>query len=278
MDIENQQIDQAEVDENNQELEGQLDETFGDESEGQVNESQTDEGADCAEGAEGEDGSDDSSSTFYTQEQVESAIKTRVSTFNKKIERMKPYESAVKKISDLTGMDVTTLISRLESMSITDQAKVLGVTPEELQHRKLSQQSESAAKAEADRLRRELEEQKLTSDPAYRDYPLFKEEINDLLEDNPRLTVKQAYMLVKGDSGIKAVKRDAEQRAVARMTKSSNQSVVKPGSSKSNSAPKISPVVVQAAKKVGMDPAEYAAYSNITSMDDYEKLMSRKKK
>ena len=49
-----------------------------------------------------------------------------------------------------------------------------------------------------------------------------------MMDDNPKLTMKQAYQLVKGDLATTAVKRDAEQRAVARMTKSSNQKVIKP--------------------------------------------------
>lgn len=213
----------------------------------------------------------------YTQEQVESAVKTRVSTFNKKIERMKPYETAVKKISDLTGMDVNTLISRLEAMSLSDQAKVLGITPAQLTQQRQMKQAQREAEQQTNQLKRELEEQKLLSDQSFRDYPLFKEEIQELIEDNPKLTLKQAYMLAKGDSGIKAAARDGEQRAVAKMAKSLKQSVVKPGAVHTNSGPKIDQATITAAKTVGMDPAEYAAYANIDSLEAYEAMRARKK-
>lgn len=215
--------------------------------------------------------------SFYTQGQVEAAVKARVKTFNKKIEKMKPYESAVKKISELTGMDVNTLIGRLEGLSVADQAKVLGITPEQFQAQKSVQQLQRTREEENTKLQRELEEQKLMVNPAYRDMPLFREEVLELMDDNPKLSMKQAYTLVKGESGLEAVKRDAEQRAVAKMTKSSNQRVVKPGSAPVSKAPKLDSVTLQAAQKVGMDPAEYAAFSNISSLDEYEAMVARKK-
>lgn len=215
--------------------------------------------------------------TFYTRDQVEAAVKTRVGTFNRKIEKMKPYESAVKKISELTGMDVNTLISRLEGLSVADQARVLGVTPEQLQVQKANQQFQKAQSEQNLKLQRELEEQKLLVNSQYHDLPLFREEIAELMDENPKLSMKQAYTLVKGDSELEAVKRDAEQRAVAKMTKSSNQRVIAPGNPPTNRATKLDSATVQAAQKVGMDPAEYAAYSNIYTLDDFERMKSSKK-
>jgi hypothetical protein len=214
---------------------------------------------------------------FYTQDQVEAAIKTRVSTFNRKLDKMKPYETAVKKICELTGLDVNTLIGRLEGMSDFEQAKILGITPQQLAQQKQLKQTQKSVTEQAQKLQRELDEQKLMADPKYKDYPLFKEEIYEIMDDNPKLTIKQAYILAKGDLGTKAAVRDAEQRAIAKMTKSSNQKVVKPGSTGGKSAPKLDKATISAAKRVGMDPAEYAAYANMTSLEDYERMKSKKK-
>jgi hypothetical protein len=216
--------------------------------------------------------------SFYTQEQVESAIKTRVSTFNKKIEKLKPYETAVKKISELTGLDVNNLIARLESLSDAEQAKILGITPQQLAQQKQLKQSQKAVNEQAQQLQRELDEQKLLADPKYKDYPLFKEEIQDLLDENPKLTLKQAYILVKGDLGTKAAVRDAEQRTIAKMTKASNQKIVKPGQSGGKTTPKLDKATISAAKMVGMDPLEYAAYANMSTLEDYERMNSKKSK
>ena len=214
---------------------------------------------------------------FYTQDQVEAAIKTRVGTFNKKLDKMKPYETAVKKICDLTGLDINTLIGRLDGMSDVEQAKILGITPQQLSHQKQLKQTQKSVNEQAQKLQRELDEQKLIADPKFKDYPLFKEEIYEIMDDNPKLTIKQAYILAKGDLGTKAAVRDAEQRAVAKMTKSSNQKVIKPGSTGGKSAPKLDKATISAAKRVGMDPAEYAAYANMSSLEDYERMKSKKK-
>ena len=214
---------------------------------------------------------------FYTQEQVEAAIKTRVGTFNRKIDKMKPYETAVKKICELTGLDINTLIGRLDGMSDFEQAKILGITPQQLAQQKQLKQTQKSVNEQAQKLQRELDEQKLLADPKYKDYPLFKEEVYEIMDDNPKLTVKQAYILAKGDLGTKAAVRDAEQRAVAKMTKSSNQRVIKPGGTGGKSAPKLDKATISAAKRVGMDPAEYAAYANMSSLEDYERMKSKKK-
>lgn len=215
--------------------------------------------------------------TLYTQEQVENAIKTRVSTFNRKLEKMKPYETAVKKISEITGLSVDALIARLQSMSDVEQAKILGVSPQQLALRRQIDESTKAANEQTIKLQRELEEQKMLSDPKYKDYPLYKEEVLELMDENPKLSMKQAYILAKGEKGTQAAVRDAEQRAVAKMTKSSNQRIVKPGVTPGKTAPKIDAATIAAAKRVGMDPAEYAAFANISTLDEFEKLKASKK-
>lgn len=215
--------------------------------------------------------------TLYTQEQVENAIKTRVSTFNRKLEKMKPYETAVKKISEITGLSVDALIARLQGMSDVEQAKILGVSPQQLALRRQMTESAKAANEQTIKLQRELEEQKMLSDPKYKDYPLYKEEVLELMDENPKLSMKQAYILAKGEKGTQAAVRDAEQRAVAKMTKSSNQRMVKPGITPGKTAPKIDAATIAAAKRVGMDPAEYAAFANISTLDEFEKLKASKK-
>lgn len=215
--------------------------------------------------------------TVYSQEQVEGIVKRRVSTFNRKLDKMKPYETAVQKMSEITGLDIDTLISRLEGMSITEQAKILGMTPQQLSATRKVAEGQKIANAQTLKLQRELDEQKLISNPKYKDLPLYREEILEIMDDNPKLTMKQAYTLAKGDKATQAAVRDAEQRAVAKMTKSSNQKVVKPGSGTTKKSPKLDPTTIAAAKRVGMDPAEYAAYSNISSLDDYEKFQKSKK-
>ena len=214
---------------------------------------------------------------YFTQDQVEAAIKARVSTFNKKLEKVKPYEQAIRKMSDITGLSVNELINRLENMSDAEQAKILGITPQQYAQRKQLTSLSKEADAKAKKLERELEEQKLIKDPKYKDYKLYKDAIEIILEENPNLSLKNAYILAKGEAATKAAVRDAEQRAIAKMTKSSNQKIIKPGSTGASSSPKLSGTIVAAAKRVGMDPQEYQAFSNITNLEEFERFQSSRK-
>jgi hypothetical protein len=214
----------------------------------------------------------------YTQDEVEAIVKKRVATFNKKIDKSKSYQQALEKMSQITGLDIPNLLSRLETLSDAEQAKILGLTPDQAtQRRKQAEQARESSNT-TQKLQRDLEEKTLLLDPQFKDMPLFRDEIYDLLDDNPKLTLKQAYTLVKGDVGVQAKVRDAEQRAVAKMTKSSNQQVVKPGSVVKSTGPKLDAITVSAAQKVGMDPAEYAAFSNMSTLEDFENYRKSQKK
>lgn len=211
----------------------------------------------------------------YTKEQVESAVKMRVGTINKKVEKLKPFETAVKRMSEITGLTPEALIARLESLSDVEQAKILNVSPQELQRRRQADQVARTLREQTETAQRNLEKQTLMADPKYKDFDLYEEEIKDILSDNPKLTMKQAYVLAKGETPFV---RDAEQRAVAKMTKSSNQRVVKPGAvSGGTPTPKIDQTTIAAARRVGMDPAEYVAYGNISDYDSYQRYMASKK-
>lgn len=224
---------------------------------------------------EGEEQETEPEASFYTKEQVEAAVKMRVGTINKKVEKLKSYESAVKRMSDITGLSPEALLTRLEGMSDVEQAKILNVSPQELARRRQAEQSNRLLAEQTKTAQRNLEKQQLLADPKYKDFTLYEEEIQEILEDNPKLTTKQAYVLAKGETPLV---RDAEQRAVAKMTKSSNQRVVKPGAvAGTTQRVKIDQATVTAAKQVGMDPAEYAAFRGISDYDSYQRYQASKK-
>jgi hypothetical protein len=219
---------------------------------------------------------------LYKKEEVSRAVQSRVKSLNKKIDKLKAYETAVKKMTSVTGLDFDTLTARLNNLPDSVQARLLNVTPQQLALHKAQTEKTDKALREAQELKFQLEEEKLKADPKYRDYDLFKDDIADIMEDNPKLSIRQAYILAKGETAISAVARDAEQRAIAKSMKSSNQRVVvSGGNAGTQTASKIDPSMLAAAKKIGMNPAEYAAYSNISSLEDYDKYKAstrRKKK
>lgn len=213
----------------------------------------------------------------YDKDTVQKIIRTRVKTYEKRLERMNPYKQAVEKIGEITGLSPEDLLSRLDAMSETEQAQILGITPEQVRATKSARGQLRETQQNTRSLQRDMDIMKLKADPHFKDIELFKEEIVDLLEDNPKLSVKQAYLAVKGDLALTAAARDAEERATTRQVVNAQKKVVKPGAGGTALAVrKISGDVVAAAHKVGMDPAEYAAYQGIDNLDSYRN--SKKKK
>jgi hypothetical protein len=249
-------------------------------------EEEADEGVEDEETEEYDDGLDDGEQPVqrrpkddykYGKEQVQAIIKTRVGTINRRVEKLQPYKQAFDRISEITGMDVNQLITRLNSMSEQEQATILGIPVEQVRVAKQTKALNTQAQTENQKLKRQLDEQALKADKRYSDYDLYKDEIDDVLEDNPKLSVKQAYLLVKGDTATTAAIRDAEQRAVNKQVIARQKGIVKPsGASSGAQGPKLSNEIISAAKAIGMDPVEYARYQAIDNIDSYRKLKQTK--
>jgi len=214
----------------------------------------------------------------YGKDQVQAIIKTRVGTITRKVEKLQPYKQAFDRISEITGMDVNQLMTRLNNMSEQEQATILGIPVEQVRAAKQARTQNIQTLTENQKLKRQLDEQTLKTDKRYSDYDLYKDEIDDLLEENPKLSVKQAYLLVKGDTATTAAVRDAEQRVVNKQVIARQKGIVKPsGAGSGAQGPKLSNEILSAAKAIGMDPVEYARYQAIDNIDSYRKLKQTKK-
>jgi len=215
----------------------------------------------------------------YGKDQVQAIIKTRIGTINRRVEKLQPYKQAFDRISEVTGMDVNQLMTRLNSMTEQEQATILGIPVAQVQAAKQARAQNMQTLTENQKLKRQLDEQALKVDKRYSDYDLYKDEIDDVLEENPKLSVKQAYLLVKGDTATTAAVRDAEQRVVNKQVISRQKGIVKPsGASSGAQGPKLSNEIISAAKAIGMDPVEYARYQAIDNIDSYRKLKASKTK
>lgn len=226
---------------------------------------------------EDESGEGDDDEPTFKQSQVEGIVKTRVSTLNKRVDKLNNYKNAVDKICEITGIDFDTLTNRLGGMTVDEQARLLGMTPEQVKATQSTRAEINKERGNAQSLQRQLEETQLKLDPKFKDFDLYKEEIDDLLDDNPKLTLKQAYTLAKGDTITKAAVRDAEQRVIAKQVNSRTKAMAKSGGVSAKQAPALSDAVINAAKQVGMDPVEYAKYQKIDNIDDYRASLKKKK-
>lgn len=217
--------------------------------------------------------------SLYTKDVVQKIVKNRVGTLTRKVDRLKGYQRAVEKICDITGLDFDTLVDRLESMTDDQQAKVLGLPVSQIRQARETRRNLSREKNEKRDLQLKLGIIELRQDKRYRDIDLYVDEIKDILDDNPNLTVKQAYLLAKGDNVIEAATRDAEQRQVAKRVNAQTKKIVKSSAGPGGvTTPKISREDKAAAKLAGMDPVEYIQFKNIRNLDQYNEYRKQKKK
>lgn len=256
-----------------------LDDNLEDEVEDTTDDDITDDelGDDDQSALQGQTKAPKNTNGLYDKQSVQKIVRTRVATYQKKMEKMAPFKSAVDKICEITGLDPDSLVGRLEAMTDDEQAKILGMNVNQVRQARQARSQLQATEGKTRSLQREMDITKLKADARFADYDLFKEEIEDMLDDNPKLSVKQAYLAVKGDMALTSSAREAEQRTVEKSVIARQKGLVKPGSAGQNRAtPKLSNDILMAARKVGMDPAEYAKYQGVDNLDSFR--ASRKKK
>lgn len=211
----------------------------------------------------------DDKPAMYTKDQVQAIIRTRVANLEKKMTRLQQSESALDKLVEVSGLSKDQLITRLNSMSDAEQAKILGVPPEQVAAMRVARNAQVESEKQIKKLNRDLEMTQLKSDKKYADIDLFLDDILAKVEDHPSLSLKDAYTLVKGELGLTAKIRDAEQRVLNSQASAKSKALAKPVGGAQAAPAKMSEFAVKGAKQVGMDPNEYAAFQNIDNIDAY---------
>lgn len=214
-----------------------------------------------------EQGSNDA--PMYSKEQVQAIIRTRVANMEKKIERLRQAETAIDRIAEVSGLSREQLITRLNNMSDEEQAKILGVPVEQVANMRLARAAQIEQEKQIKKLNRQLEMTELKADKRYADIDLFMDDVLNKVEEHPSLSLKDAYVLVKGELGIDAKIRDAEQRAVNSQAKAKSKVLVNPVGNAQDQVKKPDKQLLANASRVGMDANEYAAFKNIDNIDAY---------
>ena len=212
-------------------------------------------------------GSDDA--PMYSKEQVQSIIRTRVANMEKKIEKLRQAETAIDRIAEVSGLSREQLIMRLNNMSDEEQAKILGVPAEQVANMRLARKAQIEQEKQIKKLNRQLEMTELKADKKYADIDLFMDDVLNKVEEHPSLSLKDAYVLVKGELGIDAKVRDAEQRAVNSQAKAKAKGLVNPVGNAQDQVKKPDKQLLTNASRVGMDANEYSAFKNIDNIDAY---------
>ena len=206
---------------------------------------------------------------MYSKEQVQSIIRTRVANMEKKIEKLRQAETAIDRIAEVSGLSREQLITRLNNMSDEEQAKILGVPAEQVANMRLARKAQIEQEKQIKKLNRQLEMTELKADKKYADIDLFMDDVLNKVEEHPSLSLKDAYVLVKGELGIDAKVRDAEQRAVNSQAKAKAKGLVNPVGNAQDQVKKPDKQLLTNASRVGMDANEYSAFKNIDNIDAY---------
>ena len=206
---------------------------------------------------------------MYSKEQVQSIIRTRVANMEKKIEKLRQAETAIDRIAEVSGLSREQLIMRLNNMSDEEQAKILGVPAEQVANMRLARTAQIEQEKQIKKLNRQLEMTELKADKKYADIDLFMDDVLNKVEEHPSLSLKDAYVLVKGELGIDAKVRDAEQRAVNSQAKAKAKGLVNPVGNAQDQVKKPDKQLLTNASRVGMDANEYSAFKNIDNIDAY---------
>lgn len=224
----------------------------------------------------------------YTKSQVQKIVQTRVKNLKSKIEKDKKYKEALSDISDITGLPEDKILTQLKNMTVKEKAKVLGLTETQVLEAEKNKKPRKSTKE----IEMETKLGILELKSSVKDIDIFEDEIKELMQDNSKLTVKQAYLLAKDASGgfdfdedeeeldkkLKAAEKKAQETLKAKQLKRKQKAGASSlGASKTGSK-KLDKRIISAAKAVGMDPKEYAQYSQMKNLDDYKKYQNERKK
>lgn len=232
---------------------------------------------DVLEGTEGAEETETGAEPTYSKEQVQAIVRSRVANFQKKLDKLNQADAAVERIAEVSGLTKDQLITRLNSMSDAEQAKILGIPPEQVAHVRATRAAQVESEKQIKKLNRELEMTQLKADKKYSDIDLFMDDVLAKVEDHPSLSLKDAYTLVKGELGITAKVRDAEQRVLNSQAIAKTKKAANPVGAAQDAPQKMSQAVLSNAKTVGMDPATYAAFQQIDNIDAYRAFKKSQK-
>lgn len=232
---------------------------------------------DVPEDTVGVEGTETNAETVYSKEQVQAIVRSRVANYQKKLDKLNQADSAIERIAEVSGLSKEQLITRLNSMSDAEQAKILGIPPEQVAHVRATRAAQMESDKQIKKLNRELELTQLKADKQYSDIDLFMDDVLAKVEDHPSLSLKDAYTLVKGELGITAKVRDAEQRVLNSQAIAKQKKAANPVGAAQDAPQKMSQAVLSGAKTVGMDPAQYAAFQQIDNLDAYRAFKKAQK-
>lgn len=204
--------------------------------------------------------------------QAQRAIQERLAREKEKMEKLEQessrFKSTMEKIARSSNMTVDQVVDFVNQ-------QVQGQTPNAGNYNAALEEQVQNTNKVALETRRQMEEDKLSRDPLYKDYDDIKDEVREFA-DSYGIPLEQAYWAVNGPSRAEKLKSETEQKVLQDVKKRRNLGA------ESDATPEIKKLglnqdELSMAKSVGMSPEEFAAMKNMRGMGDYEDYKSKKK-
>jgi hypothetical protein len=259
-------------DEEDDELE---DETEENDDEEDDDEEESEDESDEDDEEEDEKPKPQQSKSVFTKEDVSRMVQRRINSKNAKIKTLQEDSDLIEELCELAGMSKSDLRTRLQAMPIETRAKLMGLSVNEVQTKSMmSKQMRELKKMERETKLKEAETA-LKKNKQFADFDDIKDEVYDILETYPSMSLQDAYAFVKatGD-GLTNMTRQIEQRVLEKKAAQSKKKVVKPSGGVVDKKKSLSSEEKMVAEKMGLTEAEYISFQRVSSIDE----MPRKKK
>ncbi|HYD91737.1 MAG TPA: hypothetical protein VEA37_09660 [Flavobacterium sp.] len=199
------------------------------------------------------------------QEEVEKqvplkALQAERRKWQEKMRQIEQKAQLADRFASLTGVDAENMNQYLDHLEVNNQVE--NGVPEHVAQALVQQQRQIQTMwTQLNQQNRDNEVNTLKADPFYADIEDFREEIENYA-NHTGISMKQAYMAVRGEQRVAEYAREVEQRTLLNKAKKQAQKVDTSISGDNTPAPKVKLTTDQMAiaKMAGMTPQEYYKY------------------
>lgn len=207
---------------------------------------------------------------MFSKRQVAGMISGRVNEVKKNFANHNELQNVASMIGDIIGnQDFNEIASSIKNLHSQHRAKtgqpVVTAPTVNSQQADLKRQ---ATEAEFDN--------SFVTNPDYADAELFRDEIIDMTQNG--FSLAQAYWAVAGPLAANKAASNAEQVAINKQRNKQSKQVI-PGNTGNpgrTGTPVIPANIQAAARKFGMDPEEYVAWSGVSTLEQAQALKGKK--
>ena len=226
------------------------------------------------EGSESEVSQDAQPTRTYTDEDVQRIIRER-------LKKERKYREAVERMAQAVGMDPDQVIEQINQLVAMRGTAPAAPTPTTTASAAAPFDPAAIAQAAGQvalETRREMEVYQLRQNPVYQPILDDEEKREELIQHANRrgLSLKEAFWQLYGEEVAQRLARDAERRALENARKRAALTAESDDAVQELQKLGLTPEEVEFARRIGMDPKEYAILKEATTLDQYHAKLGKR--